>query len=124
MTGSRESQTPRASESDSHIRWRRGMDPRDFQKLAAHLVSDTDAAHNRTAIGRAYYAAFNVAAHLLRDAGFSILKNHTAHIQVTRHLNASENADVRRSADQLENLRARRNKADYDMDHKDADNRK
>jgi len=45
------------------------MDPHDFQSLAARLVAGgTAAADCRTAVGRAYYSVFNVAADHFRAA--------------------------------------------------------
>jgi predicted HD phosphohydrolase len=53
------------------------MDPRDFLKLAEQLVvaHQAGAAQFRTAIGRAYYSAFNVASQVLDQLGFSPAEN-------------------------------------------------
>ena len=89
------------------------MDPRDFHSQAVALLRGGRPVDCRSAISRAYYAAFHVAAQLLRTNGFSILENHTAHEQVTRHLLGSGDPTVMAIASQLGDLRGMRNKADY-----------
>src|SRR6185503_2773546 len=91
------------------------MDPRDFRTLAVVLVKPGAPANNRTAIGRAYYAAFNVALNHLRAEGFQIKQNNSAHEEVTRHLAWSNDADVQRAGSQIQDLRGKRNKADYKL---------
>jgi uncharacterized protein (UPF0332 family) len=97
------------------------VNPRDFQTLAENLVKEPGAAQNRAAIGRSYYAVFNVAAGLLRGANFKILENAAAHLEVTRLLKASENDDVKRAGRQIGEMRSVRNKADYEMDRQDVE---
>lgn len=64
------------------------MDPRDFHALAVRLATGTApaAADCRTAISRAYYAVFNVAAEHLRGMGFPIGKGAAAHGEVQKCL--------------------------------------
>jgi uncharacterized protein (UPF0332 family) len=89
------------------------MDPRDFHTQAVNLLRAGQPADCRSAISRAYYAAFHVAATILRSNGFAILENHHAHEQVTRHLLGSGHPAVVAVASQLRELRGMRNKADY-----------
>jgi uncharacterized protein (UPF0332 family) len=91
------------------------MNPRDFQSLSQELLQVPGVARHRAAIGRAYYATFNVAAALLRDAGFRVPESAAAHLEVTRVLKASANKEVERVGAQIENMRGLRNKADYQM---------
>ncbi|HVS37819.1 MAG TPA: hypothetical protein VMS17_19835 [Gemmataceae bacterium] len=46
------------------------MNERDFLRLAAVLAGGATEAEWRTAVGRAYYAAFHVARRLLEDLRF------------------------------------------------------
>jgi hypothetical protein len=46
------------------------MDPHDFLLLAARLSNSSDQADLRTAVSRAYYAAFHVARDFLTALGF------------------------------------------------------
>jgi hypothetical protein len=97
------------------------MDPRDFKTLASALVKPGAAANNRTAIGRAYYAAFNVALDHLRAEGFPIRQNNSAHEEITRHLAWCNDADVKRAGSQIHDLRGKRNKADYHLTDPETD---
>jgi uncharacterized protein (UPF0332 family) len=97
------------------------MNPREFQTVAEDLLRAADASHNRAAIGRAYYAVFNVAAELLRNANFNIPRSAAGHLEVTRLLKASENEDVMRAGSRIEDMRGMRNRADYDMTRKDVE---
>lgn len=89
------------------------MDPREFHTQAVNLLRAGRPADCRSAISRAYYAAFHVAAKILRSNGFAILDNHHAHEQVTRHLLGSGDPAVVAVGSQLTELRGARNKADY-----------
>lgn len=98
------------------------MDPREFQRLARTLVHGRDAAELRTAISRAYYAVFLVAVELLDGMGFSIPRNHQGHTEVQNYLNHSGQADIRAIGSQLGDLRAKRNRADYQLNSLDVEN--
>lgn len=89
------------------------MDPREFHTQAVGLLKGGRPADCRSAISRAYYAAFHVAAEVLRANGFAILENHAAHEQVTRHLLGSDDPTLMAVGSQLSDLRGMRNKADY-----------
>ena len=58
------------------------MDPREFSKIASALLAMKVPAANRSAISRAYYAAFNVGVEKLRDLGFNVRRGAAAHGEV------------------------------------------
>ena len=97
------------------------MNPREFHTIAQELLKASDAAHNRSAIGRAYYSVFNVAAELLRGANFRVSQGAAGHLEVTRLLNASENEDVKLAGAGIQDMRGMRNRADYDMSRNDVE---
>jgi uncharacterized protein (UPF0332 family) len=91
------------------------MTGRGFLTLAARLTSGTEEADWRTAVSRAYYAAFHAARSLLTDLGFTVPREERAHKYLSFRLT---NAQVGRSARvglDLDNLRTERNRADYDL---------
>ena len=98
------------------------MDPRDFQQLAERLARGTAPADRRTAIGRAYYAAFNVAADGLRSFGFPIARAAPAHGEINYCLWNSGNPTLTAQAQRLEFLRRMRNRADYELNQNDVEN--
>ena len=83
------------------------MDPERFQTLSGRLLhrEGKDAAGCRTAIGRCYYAAFHVARQLLAP-----------------HFNL-RNDDIKEVSTRLDELRAVRNVADYDLSRTDVEER-
>ncbi len=91
------------------------MTGRDFLPLARHLLGIGDEPARRSAVSRAYYAAFHVARDLLADLGFTTPRADRAHEYLYRRLNNSGSAVVRVAANQLHDLRSLRNRADYDL---------
>ena len=92
------------------------MNPRDFHGVAVDLMAKGGAACFRTAIGRAYYAAFQTAVSVLRGCGCTISKGPQAHGDVILRLQASNNSAVQRVGSQLRDLKGKRNDADYDLE--------
>jgi uncharacterized protein (UPF0332 family) len=92
------------------------MDAADFYRLAARLVEEKEPASCRTAVSRAYYALFHVARDLLDENKFRIDRSDSAHEQVFRHLHNSGDPEVAEIGQYLNDLRSRRNKADYRID--------
>lgn len=85
------------------------FDPVEFYTVAAALreaCGDREA-ENRTVIGRAYYAAFLVAR---TYAGIAAMDG-TVHELTSRYVSARS----RVTANRLDDLRIRRNKADYNL---------
>lgn len=95
------------------------MNPRDFNTLAGELASAKGAAKVRSAISRAYYAAFHVGAQTLRKLGFSIGKGAGGHGEVARCFQNSSDPDTVRAAEILRDLHSVRIRADYQLDRFD-----
>src|SRR4051794_14520887 len=92
------------------------MNPREFQKVATGLLGHHSPAHNRSAISRAYYAAFHVALMHLRANGFTFSKSDSRHNEVSRHLLWCDDKLVKAIGSELSDFRGVRNKADYDLE--------
>src|SRR5438270_12092799 len=90
------------------------MNWRDFLLLAARLAAGTSEAEWRTAISRAYYAAFHVARRLLTDLNFVVPRADRAHQYLVFRLSNSGESAVEQVGRDLETLRRLRNRADYD----------
>ena len=101
------------------------MEPRQFQYLAERLAEHgAYPAEFRSAISRAYYAAFHLGLNLLREMGFPIVQNQHAHEEVYRHLNNSCDGELVRAASKMNDLRTKRNHADYKLDRSDVEEKK
>lgn len=81
-------------------------------KIAA---TNADPASCRTAIGRAYYGAFHLAASLLKDIGIEAPKNANTHAFVRHRLSNSAHEDAELIGSLLYDLYADRIAADYDL---------
>jgi len=92
------------------------MDPRDFNELAEELSGGTRACEFRSAISRAYYAAFHVAVRTLRGFGFSVARAAAGHGEVQRLLANSTDPELVRIGFGFAKFRRMRNEADYDLD--------
>lgn len=101
------------------------MDPRHFQYLAERL-SEHGAypAEFRSAISRAYYAVFHFGFNNLKKMGFPIVQNREAHEEVYQHLNNSRDGELVRAASMMNDLRTKRNHADYELDRADVEAQK
>jgi len=101
------------------------MEPRHFQYLAESL-SEHGAfpAEFRSAISRAYYAAFHFGLDSLKKMGFPIAQNQDSHQAVYRHLNNSRDGELVKAASMMNDLRTRRNHADYELDRTDVEKQK
>ncbi len=87
----------------------------DFLPLARRLAAGSTEAEWRTAVSRAYYAAFHVARRLLEDVGFRVPRADRAHAHLWLRLSNCGDLGVQAAAEELQNLRNRRNHADYDL---------
>ena len=98
------------------------MDPRQFlylaQRLAEHGAYPVEF---RSAISRAYYAAFHVGLNVLKGMGFSIYENALAHKTVYQHLCNSGDDELDKTASKMNDLRTRRNHADYKLNRPDVE---
>ena len=90
------------------------MNWRDFLSLADRLAADTTEADWRTAVSRAYYAAFHVARRLLADLNFAVPRADRAHQFLVFRLSNCGESVVEQAGRDLDTLRRLRNRADYD----------
>lgn len=88
----------------------------EFLTLAATLCKSKDAACVRTAVSRAYYAAFLTARDWLSSRRVDVEKLGVAHSQVVNALLASGEPDLEDAGFLLNGLRTLRNDADYQID--------
>jgi uncharacterized protein (UPF0332 family) len=91
------------------------MNGRDFLPLAKSLLKDMTEAGRRSAVSRAYYAAFHVARRLMDDLGFAVPRADQAHGYLWLRLSNSSDLAVVDAGQRLGTLRRKRNFADYDV---------
>lgn len=91
------------------------MDGRDFYTLAQQLALRTTEAAWRSAVSRAYYAAFHVARQLMEDLGFTVPRVDRAHGHLWLRLSNCGDSQVQHAGANLNDLRRDRNWADYDL---------
>lgn len=90
--------------------------PRKFLKLATQLIDDRDyeeLCRIRTAVGRAYYAAFLYVRAKLGSLGYTLPDDHTVHRAVIDTLMERKDTTI---GSQLDALFEKRRIADYYMD--------
>ncbi len=93
------------------------MKARDFLNVAYELLEGNHESHWRSAVSRAYYAAFHAARDLLVQCGFTVPQEERAHAYLRMRLMNSGHPDVVQAGKWLDDLRKVRNRADYDLDH-------
>jgi len=91
------------------------MDPRDFLDIAGEWSVAAREAEWRSAVSRAYYAAFHVASRLFQRARFAVPRGEQAHGYLWLRLSNSGHPDVINAGRVLQELRRDRNHADYDL---------
>jgi uncharacterized protein (UPF0332 family) len=91
------------------------MQGKDFLAVAQKLCGSASEAERRTAVSRAYYAAYNHIKAQLESKKISIKKSADGHLQIYMYLNNSGVADARGIAGSLSSLRTIRDEADYDL---------
>lgn len=94
------------------------MNPRDFCSLAYTLTQEAKRKPSpercRTAISRAYYAAYNVAIEILSNMNIHILgQGGDKHVIVRQYLNNSGDSAMKKAKEDLKNLHQIRKEADY-----------
>ena len=92
------------------------MNPRDLLEVADDLLGGLKEAHWRSAVSRAYYAAFHEARRRLRHCGFAVPRAEQAHAYLWLRLSNCGHADLAHAGAELNDLRSQRNWADYDFD--------
>jgi uncharacterized protein (UPF0332 family) len=95
------------------------MEGKEFFELAQKLVQMHSEPALRSAISRAYYAAYHCCIKLLREFGFQFSKDSSAHEKVSAYLNNAAIAEIELAGKELNYLRRRRNHADYDLTSKE-----
>jgi uncharacterized protein (UPF0332 family) len=90
------------------------MNWRDFLVLARQLTAGPAEADWRTAVSRAYYAAFHVARQMFTNLGFRVPRADRAHQYLVFRLSNSGESGVEQAGRDLDTLRRLRNRADYD----------
>ena len=91
------------------------MDPRNFHSLAEQLAKQTSAAYCRTAISRAYYAAYNVGVQFLEKLSLTIPHDPTSHSLVREWLGNSGDKNMAAISKKLGDLYRDRLQADYHL---------
>jgi uncharacterized protein (UPF0332 family) len=91
------------------------MNGRDFLSLARTLTNQGTEPARRTAISRAYYAAFHVARDWLESLGFVFPDSDRSHAYLWLRLQNCGEAAVEDAGRDLQDLRSERNVADYDL---------
>jgi uncharacterized protein (UPF0332 family) len=91
------------------------MDAREFLRLAETLARGTSEVEWRSAVSRAYYAAFHLARDLLFHCSFTVPRADRAHAYLWLRLAHAGDPDVENAGSDLNTLRGSRNRADYDL---------
>jgi uncharacterized protein (UPF0332 family) len=92
------------------------MRPHDFWRLADRLTAhEKNPEGFRSAISRAYYAAFLTAVDFLAAMNISLLGGAGVHIELLNVLGNTGDAALLLARDSLDTLRKQRNRADYDL---------
>ena len=91
------------------------MDPRDFLQIATNLSNGSKPAEFRTAISRAYYAAYHVGVGFLNGMDCHISEWPSGHAEVSRDLNNCGNHELSKAGSQLTDLYSKRIVADYKL---------
>jgi uncharacterized protein (UPF0332 family) len=91
------------------------MTPRHFLELAVTLGSQTQEASWRSAVSRAYYAAFHATSAFFRQMRFQVPLDASAHRYLCYRLQNAGQSLWERAGQRLEHLRLERTFADYDL---------
>ncbi len=91
------------------------IDGTEFLRLAEHYATGTTEADWRSAVSRAYYAAFHVARAFLTELGFDTPRADAAHAYLWRRLENGGHVPLALAGSRLNQLRGERNRADYDL---------
>lgn len=91
------------------------MNGRDFLPVARSLAAGGGEAERRSAVSRAYYAAFHATRDLFKRLGFVVPRADRAHEYLYRRLNNCGVGSAVDAGRTLHALRSLRHKADYDV---------
>ena len=92
------------------------MDGASLLDVADRLLEGETEADWRSAVSRAYYAAFHVGRQLLLDCGFRLPRGEQSHAAMSLRLGNADYPEVVDAGRDLSELRSMRNVADYDLD--------
>jgi uncharacterized protein (UPF0332 family) len=88
----------------------------DFLALAETWIKGATEGEWRSAVSRAYYAAFHQARWLLRQLGFQVPRGDQAHAYLWLRLSNCGDPQLQMAGSDLNTLRRDRNRADYDVE--------
>ena len=91
------------------------MTGRDFLAVAQRLLTEPDEASWRTAVSRAYYAAFHAGREFFVGIRFQVPHSERAHAYLWLRLQNCKDGLLKTAGSDLHDLREKRNKADYDF---------
>jgi hypothetical protein len=91
------------------------MNGRDFLVVAKKWSSSRDEAELKSAVSRAYYAAFHVARQLFEDLHFVVPQADRAHKYLSFRLSNCGDPLLEQAGYDLDDLRSARNLADYNL---------
>src|SRR5262245_21425031 len=91
------------------------ISPDEFLVQAERWIQDPGEVDWRSAVSRAYYAAFHAARDLLRELGFQVPRAAIAHSYLVLRLSNCGDPDLQRAGSELQDLQRERNLADYDI---------
>jgi uncharacterized protein (UPF0332 family) len=89
--------------------------PDAYLLLAEKLVTGMTEEEWRSAVSRAYYAAFHGASEFMGALGFQVPQSEEAHIYLSRRLSNSGDPTLSRAGRELSVLRSDRNLVDYNF---------
>ncbi len=92
------------------------FDPTDFLKIANRYHASPLESERRTAIGRSYYAVYNLLIGKLSKEGVLFKENATDHGTLVYYLVNSKVLEAQKAGGALKDLRNDRNDADYRME--------
>jgi uncharacterized protein (UPF0332 family) len=92
------------------------MDETGFLEVADALSTGSLESEWRSAVSRAYYAAFHKARRLMRHCGFDVPRGEQAHAYLWFRLSNAGHPNVMNAGAELGRLRSARNWVDYDFD--------
>src|SRR5438876_993524 len=92
------------------------MNPRDLLELADELCGGMREVDWRAAVSRAYFGAFHVAREFLHGLGFAVPQADQAHAYLWLRLSNCAHPDLKAAGQRLNELRSKRNWADYALD--------
>ncbi len=91
------------------------MDPVDFLDIAARFWPSASEAERRTAIGRSYYALYNLVLDSLSSHDIKFQRAGRDHELLVYYLTTCPDPNAAKIGAALRDLRVQRNLADYDM---------